>query len=175
MSFSEELRESTECERKELLEIPLVARALEGRISLPTYIAFLSQAYHHVKHTIPLLVATGAALPDRYGWLCAATVEYIREETGHDEWILADLAACGVDPEDVRGSEPDRACEVMVAYAYDVARRRNSVGFFGMVYALEDTSSKAATPVARASDRARASGRSVHLPDEPRRARSETR
>jgi heme oxygenase len=37
-------------------------------------------------------------------------------------------------------SSPHVETDAMVAYAYDVAMRRNPVGFFGMVFVLEGTS-----------------------------------
>jgi pyrroloquinoline quinone (PQQ) biosynthesis protein C len=144
MSFFETLNHATGLEQKALAEIPAIARALRGDISLSSYVAFLSQAYHHVKHTVPLLMATGAALPERHAWLRRAIGEYIREEIGHEEWILSDIAACGADPEVVRRSDPDRPCELMVAYAYDLVHRRDPLGFFGMVHVLEGTSARIA-------------------------------
>ncbi|MEI7466382.1 MAG: iron-containing redox enzyme family protein [Burkholderiales bacterium] len=38
---------------------------LRGEVSLPSYLAFLHEAYHHVHHTVPLLRACSAALPQR--------------------------------------------------------------------------------------------------------------
>jgi pyrroloquinoline quinone (PQQ) biosynthesis protein C len=131
--------ETTE-DRNYLLASPIIRRSLEGDITLHDYVAFLSQAYHHVKHTVPLLMATGARLPENKEWLREAVAEYIEEEIGHQEWILNDIAACGFDKELVRHSNPSPATELMVAYAYDTAQRRNPVGFFGMVHVLEGTS-----------------------------------
>jgi len=111
-----------------------------GEVSLPSYIAFLTEAYHHVKHTVPLLRAAKAALPARHAWLKPAMDEYIEEEAGHDEWILDDIRACGGDAEAVRHGQPAHATEVMVAYAYDTIARGNPLGFFGMVHVLEGTS-----------------------------------
>jgi len=140
MTFFETLQNETAQARSELLSAPIIQRALAGRISLTEYAAFLSQAYHHVRHTVPLLMATGARLPDRYGWLRSAVAEYIEEEIGHEEWILNDLAACGFDAEAVRNSRPAMATEIMVSYAYDMVGRVNPIGFFGMVHVLEGTS-----------------------------------
>lgn len=140
MTFFQMLQAQTEAERNELLAAPIIHRALDGRITLAEYAAFLGQAYHHVRHTVPLLMATGARLPDRYGWLRAAVAEYIEEEIGHEEWILNDLAACGFDKQAARTSRPARATELMVSYAYDTVQRLNPMGFFGMVHVLEGTS-----------------------------------
>ncbi len=150
MAFYEELLKATEAERKELLSLPLITQGAAGRISLATYVAFLTQAYHHVKHTTPLLMTCGGCLPAKYEWLRTAIGEYIEEEMGHQEWVLDDIAVCGGDKEAVRlGKSPatqaSQATEFMVAYAYDMIHRVNPIGFFGMVLVLEGTSTAVAT------------------------------
>jgi len=160
MNFYQQLLDTTASERHELLTIPFIVRGAAGKLGLANYQAFLAQAYHHVKHTIPLLMATGARVPERLEWLREAVGEYIAEEMGHQEWILDDLAATGADPEAVRTSEPLPATELMVAYAWDTIHRRNPVGFFGMVLVLEGTSVTLAT---HAADNIR---RALDLPQE---------
>ena len=140
MNFFDTLNTQTTQQRQQLLAAPIISKALGGNISLPEYVEFLTQAYHHVKHTVPLLMATGARLPESYEWLRVAVAEYIEEETGHQEWILNDLAACGVDKEKVRHGQPAMATELMVSYAWDTVSRVNPLGFFGMVHVLEGTS-----------------------------------
>ncbi|KAB2919718.1 MAG: iron-containing redox enzyme family protein [Dechloromonas sp.] len=140
MSFYDYLKDATADARAELLAAPAIAGSLQGHISRESYLAFLSQAYHHVRHTTPLLMTLGGRLPDRLAWLRKAVAEYIEEEIGHEEWILNDIAAAGGDAEAVRNSRPDLPAEVMIAYAYDLINRGNPAGFFGMVYVLEGTS-----------------------------------
>ena len=141
MSFHQRLLQDTAAARQSLLSTPIIEGALRrGEVSLPSYLAFLREAYHHVRHTVPLLAATRDALPPHHEWLRAPLDEYIDEEAGHDEWILGDIAACGGDAEAVRHGPPGHATEVMVAYAYDTIARRNPLGFFGMVQVLEGTS-----------------------------------
>jgi heme oxygenase len=140
MSFYDYLANATADARAELLAAPAIAGSLQGNISRESYLAFLSQAYHHVRHTTPLLMSLGGRLPDRLAWLRKAVAEYIEEEIGHEEWILNDIAAAGGDAEAVRESRPDLPAEVMIAYAYDLIARGNPAGFFGMVYVLEGTS-----------------------------------
>lgn len=150
MGFYQTLLQETEEERNRFLAIPLFAAAVEGRVRLETYRAFLTQAYHHVNQTVPLLMAVGARLPERLEWLHGAVAEYIREEYGHHEWVLDDLRACGVDAEAVRRGEPAPETDRMIAYAWDTVLRRNPVGFFGMVLVLEGTSVNLATRAAKA-------------------------
>lgn len=145
MSFYNELLAATERERNELLNLPLIRAGAAGQVNREAYIAFLAEAYHHVKHTIPLLMSCGARLPERYEWLREAVAEYIEEELGHQEWILNDIKACGADAEAVRNGQPGLATELMVAYAYDAIARVNPMAFFGMVLVLEGTSVEVAT------------------------------
>jgi pyrroloquinoline quinone (PQQ) biosynthesis protein C len=140
MSLYERLIAETGEARERFLAIPILQRALRGAVSRDDYLAFLAQAYQHVKHTVPLLMGCGYRLPDRLDWLREAMGEYIEEEMGHEEWILDDIATCGGDREAARNADPFPATELMVAYAYDVIQRRHPVGFFGMVLVLEGTS-----------------------------------
>ena len=146
--FFQQLAESTTTQRQHLLGSPLINRALNREITLEEYVCFLTQAYHHVKHTVPLLMAAGSRIPENKEWLREAVAEYIEEEIGHQEWILDDIAACGYDKEAARHSIPSPATELMVAYAYDMISRVNPIGFFGMVYVLEGTSTTIATRAA---------------------------
>ncbi len=119
MPFYEELISATVAEREHLLAAPVIAGCLRGEVGRESYLAFLGQAYHHVRHTTPLLMLLGGMLPDRLAWLRRPVAEYI-----------------------------DLPAEVMVAYAYDLVRRGNPAGFFGMVFVLEGTSAALALTAA---------------------------
>lgn len=150
MDFYPQLQQATAGERTALLSSPLITAALTGQVNRQHYLNFLTRAFHHVKHTVPLLMACGSRLPDRQEWLRSAVAHYIEEELGHHEWILNDITAAGGDAAAVRASQPDFDTDLMVAYAYDLVTRRNPIGFFGMVYVLEGTSVSLATHAARA-------------------------
>lgn len=150
MNFHDELLAATAAERKDLLSIPFIQDGAAGKLQRADYVAFLTEAYHHVKHTLPLLMACGARLPERLEWLRAAMGAYIQEETGHQEWILNDIRACGGDAEAVRNGRPGLAAELLVCYAYDTITRGNPVGFLGMVLVLEGTSTAVASHAADA-------------------------
>ena len=140
MSFHEQLARDTAPDRDFLLAAPVIQRCLAGEVTRELYIAFLTQAYHHVRHTVPLMMALGARLPERRGWLQEAVLHYLDEEAGHDQWILNDIENAGGDRGAAAASEPAVATDAMVACAYDTVMRRNPVGFFGMVHVLEGTS-----------------------------------
>jgi pyrroloquinoline quinone (PQQ) biosynthesis protein C len=140
MSFFQRLVTESQTHRQSLLGAPIIQAALSGTVTRESYQAFLQEAYHHVKHTVPLLRATRDALPAHHQWLIEPLNEYIEEETGHEAWILDDIVACGGDRSHAEHSQPAPATELMVAYAYDTIARGNPLGFFGMVHVLEGTS-----------------------------------
>lgn len=140
MHLYEQLKAATAADRQYLLAAPTIQQALRGEITRELYVEFLTQAYHHVRHTVPLLMAVGARLPEQHDWLREALLHYLDEERGHEQWILNDIAHAGGDRAAAAASQPAIATEAMVAYAYDTVMRRNPLGFFGMVYVLEGTS-----------------------------------
>jgi pyrroloquinoline quinone (PQQ) biosynthesis protein C len=148
MKLYDQLVTETSAEKKQLYSTPIIQSALAGTVSQQNYLAFLTQAYHHVKHTVPLIMACGSRLTSDQEWLRVAMAKYIEEELGHQEWILNDINAAGGDATRVRNGKPHMATELMVSYAYDIITRKNPVGFLGMIYVLESTSTELATGAA---------------------------
>ena len=148
MSFYQQLVMATEAERHYLLSAPAIVACQQGQVTLPRYLAFLAQAYYHVRNTVPLLMACGSRLGEAHRWLQDAVADYIDEEKGHDLWILNDIAAAGGDRHAVAQGQPHLSTELMVSYAWDSITRGNPVSFFGMVLVLEGTSVNLATPMA---------------------------
>uniref|UniRef100_B0T7E2 Uncharacterized protein n=1 Tax=Caulobacter sp. (strain K31) TaxID=366602 RepID=B0T7E2_CAUSK len=145
MSFFQRLISETAPGQLELASVPQIQDGLMGRISLQTYIAYLTEAYHHVKHTVPLMQAAKAGLDDKHDRFRRGLEDYIAEETGHEAWILDDIRHCGGDPDAVEQGQPRDATRRMVEYMYDYIQTRNPMGFFGMVLVLEGTSVRLAT------------------------------
>jgi len=159
MSHFDRLTAATHAERTLMQRAPVIQRALAADVTQHLYLRFLTQAYHHVRHTVPLLMAVGSRLPSHHHWLQKELVHYAEEELGHDEWILNDIDAAGGNAVDARASSPSVETDAMVAYAYDTVMRRNPVAFFGMVFVLEGTS------VALALHAADSIQRALALPD----------
>lgn len=143
-SFFTALEDATVRERLAFLGVPQVQAGLAGTISREVYIDYLTQAYHHVRHTVPLMLEARQRLTARPD-LVEALDEYIAEETGHEEWILKDIAAAGGNASAARRSRPRAATQAMVDHAYARIREGNAVAFFGMVYVLESVSVALAT------------------------------
>ena len=150
MSFHARLLEETRLDSDGLFEIPFVRAAVRGALSREEYLAFLGQAYHHVKETVPLLMRLGAALTGRQAWMRDAVAHYVSDELGHERWILADIRAAGGDADAVRDGRPALPCELLVSYAWDRVQRGNPAAFFGMVHVLEGTSVRGASRAAEA-------------------------
>ncbi len=159
MTNFHQLASATQSERMKLQTTPIIRRALAGEVTRELYIEFLTQAWHHVRHTVPLLMAVGSRLSDRHGWLQKELVHYAEEELSHDQWILNDIEAAGGAADSVRASAPSVETDSMIAYAYDTVTRRSPVAFFGMVFVLEGTS------VALALNAAHSIQRALSLPD----------
>src|SRR5882757_8138975 len=116
MSFYEQLVAETAEGRDAFLSIPLVLNTLQNGASRGLYLDFLAEAYHHVKHTFPLLALASSRTSDE----CYqdALVEYMEEERGHEKWILDDIREVGGDPDAVRVGAPGLPCQIMVGYSY---------------------------------------------------------
>jgi len=148
MSFYGELHDHTATERQYLLSAPVIELCRSGNINTAMYISFLTQAYYHVSHTVPLLMSAGSRLGRDQEQIRGAIAEYINEEYGHQEWILDDIMACGGDVNPVRLGRPGLPIELMIAFLYDQINRANPMAIFGMVYVLEGTSVAIATTIA---------------------------
>jgi thiaminase len=149
-NFFQRLTAETEAQRRDLYSVQFVLDGVKGNLTKDEYISYLTQAYHHVKHTTPLLMLVGSRVSEENEWVRNAMAEYIEEELGHQEWILNDIKHCGGDEKAARNSKPSLPTELMVSYAYDSVSRKNPMSFFGMVFVLEGTSVNLATTAAEA-------------------------
>ena len=104
MLFYDRLIAETEKERIGFTSIPLIREAVRSGASRELYVDFFTQAYHHVKHTFPLLAFAAARTTDEA--YQDALVEYMEEERGHEKWILNDIEAMGGNAAAVRDGRP---------------------------------------------------------------------
>jgi pyrroloquinoline quinone (PQQ) biosynthesis protein C len=138
MSFYDGLMNETIRDRESVLAIPIVQHAIRNGAPRGLYLDFLTEAYHHVKHTFPLLaLAASRTADERYQ---DALVEYMKEERGHEKWILDDIRAVGGNPDAVRSGTPGIPCQIMVGYAYYAIEHLSPYAFLGSVHVLEGMS-----------------------------------
>ncbi|HEY1982335.1 MAG TPA: iron-containing redox enzyme family protein [Xanthobacteraceae bacterium] len=137
MSNFQQLAQESAPARQQFMEIPLIQEVLRMGAPKDVYLDFLSQAYHHVKCTAPLLAsAAGRCGVDDYVYQ-AALFEYIEEERGHELWILEDINALGGNTEEVRRSAPRLPCKLMVGHAFYLIDRVSPYAMLGMIHVLE--------------------------------------
>jgi pyrroloquinoline quinone (PQQ) biosynthesis protein C len=138
MSFYDRLMDETSKDRESFLAIPIVQHAIRNGAPRGLYLDFLTEAYHHVRHTFPLLaLAASRTTDERYQ---DALVEYMKEERGHEKWILDDIRAVGGSPDAVRSGTPGIPCRIMVGYAYYAIEHLSPYAFLGSVHVLEGMS-----------------------------------
>lgn len=148
MTNYETLLNATEGSRAALMSQPIIGDVAQGQITADTYHRFLHNAYHHVRHTVPLMLLAGARLTPQQAWLQPLIKEYVEEETGHERWVLNDLRAAAGDDESCASGAPYLEVDIMVRYVRDYIERDSAIGFFGMVLVLEGTSTSLASAVA---------------------------
>jgi pyrroloquinoline quinone (PQQ) biosynthesis protein C len=149
-SFLRHLVAETAGANADFRAIPLVTHTLAHGADRSLYLAFLASAYHHVRHTCPLLGTALSHCGPEDGALRAGLIGYIGEEQGHEAWILDDIAALGGDPRQVAEARPPFAVRMMVAYAYYAIERISPYALLGMVHVLEGLSAALAGAAAGA-------------------------
>ena len=139
MTFFEQLVAKTEAQRQYLLSAPIISEALAGKVSIDQYVAFLTQAYHHVKHMCRYLwPVVHASLNTRSGYETRSPNTLRKSWGTKNGYSMILLLAALIKSKP--GPKSAMATELMVSYAYDTIARNNPLGFFGMVHVLEGTS-----------------------------------
>jgi len=140
VSFYEQLLRETADEREGFMAIPVIRHAVAEGVTRQLYLSFLGCAYHHVKHTCPLLGLALSRCGEADGIYRAGLLAYLDEEKGHEEWILNDIEALGGDRQSVRNALAPFAVRMMVAYANYAIERISPYAMLGMVHVLEGMS-----------------------------------
>ena len=150
MSFYETLVTETAAERQALFTVPQIADGLGGRISLETYLAYLGQAYHHVRHTTRLLALAADSLDDTHAVFRARPDGLHRRRDGSRALDPGRHRPRRRRRPGRRSRAPSAPVAAMVAYVDDYVARINAMGMFGMIFVLEGTSVALATQGAEA-------------------------
>ena len=148
MIHYDRLVRETEADATSFRSIPIIRHTLENGISSHIYLEFLSEAYHHVRHTCPLLGAALARCASEDEAYRSALLTYLDDEKGHEEWILDDIRAIGGDADAVKFGHGSHATRVMVGYAYYAIDRVSPYSMLGMVHVLEGMSQALAAQAA---------------------------
>lgn len=137
---------------------PNVAALFAGTADRRLYEYFLTQTYHYVRRTNPLLSAAGDELARRvadgragplHARLGVRFQAHASEEEGHERWVLDDLAAIGSPEAIVEAIHPCRAVMAYLAYAAFAVRSAYPASFLGAAFILEGLSAALAGTTAR--------------------------
>lgn len=107
------------------------------------YPAYLATMHAIVRSAVPLMEAAreqaqARAADDRVSVaLVTYLTHHIPEETGHDAWILEDLAAAGGDADSVRRRMPSPRVASLVGAQYYWLRHHHPVTLLGHIAAIE--------------------------------------
>lgn len=136
-------------DRAAAVQQPGVRRLLSEGTDRETYLEFLGELYHVVKHFCPTMEIAAARCGEDQAPLRAHLKHSIEEERGHDAWVLKDIEALGGNPIAAMNSSPSVPIQAMLGYNYNQAERGNPWSVMGMVYVLEEVAANYASRVAR--------------------------
>ena len=130
VSRTDEARRAFESSSKVL---DIVANGLP----LPRYRKLLLELYHVVWHFNPVCAAAASRVADDQKQVRYFLYDHMNEEKGHEEWVVNDLEAMGVNAPQVLDYKPTEHMLALNGYNYWAADRRHPCSVLGMLYSLE--------------------------------------
>lgn len=150
MKFFMALVTQTDEARRAFENHPVVMDAVAQGMSLERYQHFLLELYHVVWHFNPVSAAATSRLADSHRQVRYFLYQHMQEEKGHEDWVLADLAAVGVARDTALAYAPSAYTLALSGYNYCAADRKHPCSVLGMLYALEVIASVYGGPFANA-------------------------
>jgi len=129
---------------------PNVLEIVANGLPVERYRKLLLELYHVVWHFNPICAAAASRVPDAHRHIRYFLYDHMKEEAGHEEWVLNDLHAMGVQRTDVLNAPATLHCLGLTGYNYWVADRGHPCSVLGMVYALEVIASVYGGPISAA-------------------------
>ena len=137
LSFFADLVMRTDEARREFETNAVVLDAVANGMPIERYRRLLLELYHVVWHFNPVCAAAASRVPDAQREVRYYLYEHMHEESGHEAWVMNDLAAIGVDAEHTRAHPPSIHTLALTGYNHWAADRRHPCSVLGMMYALE--------------------------------------
>jgi thiaminase len=118
---------------------PDASRLFDGSIDLEGYAYYLTQTYHYVRWSMPMLVGAGERLKrmGRFPQLAELLLQKADEERGHERWLLADLKNLGWSEARVEAEEQAPAVSAYIGWNLYTAKAGVPTAFLGTAYVLE--------------------------------------
>lgn len=106
-------------------------------LPLERYRKLLLELYHVVWNFNPVCAAAASRVGDTHRQVRYFLYDHMNEEKGHEEWVVNDLEAMGVQGDRVLEYKPSEFMLALNGYNYWAADRRHPCSVLGMLYALE--------------------------------------
>ena len=129
---------------------PRVLDIVANGLSVERYRCLLFELYHVVWHFNPICAAAASRISDEHKQIRYFLYDHMKEEAGHEEWVVNDLVAMGVEPTTTRAHPASMHFLALNGYNYWTADRRHPCSVLGMVYALEVIASVYGGPISAA-------------------------
>jgi Iron-containing redox enzyme len=127
----------TDESRREFDSQPVLMDAVANGMAVERYRAFLLELYHVVWHFNPISAIAASRMPDSLREVRYFLYQHMQEESGHELWVLNDLAAVGVARSIAEAHRAGPYTLGMTGYNYWAAEHRHPASVLGMLYALE--------------------------------------
>jgi heme oxygenase len=150
MTFFLALVTQTDEARRAFESHPVVMDAVAHGLSQERYQNFLLELYNVVWHFNPVSAAATSRLADSHRQVRYFLYQHMQEEKGHEDWVLNDLAAVGVDRATALAYVPSANTLALNGYNYCAADRKHPCSVLGMLYVLEVIASVYGGPFATA-------------------------
>ncbi len=136
MNFTDQLDLITAEAKTSIESLPQMQAMLSGDLSRVQYVDFLRNLYPIVSNFCPIMAFAAGHCADQYDEVRRYLYDHIFEEREHEQLVLADLRAFGIDTTDVPSRLPSPPVQAMLACNYR-AVSVYPVHVLGMIYVLE--------------------------------------
>ena len=137
LPFFAELVMLTDEDRRGFETHATVVDAVAQGMSVERYRALLLELYPVVWHFNPVCASAASRLRDDNTAVRMFLYEHMHEEAGHEQWVMNDLQAVGVEPDTTRAHIAAPHTLALVGYNHWAAERRHPCSVLGMMYTLE--------------------------------------
>lgn len=145
-----ELVQRTDEDRRSFETHPRVLEIIADGLPLQQYRNLLLDLYHVVWHFNPICGAAASRIQDDNRQVRLFLYDHMKEEAGHEEWVLNDLVSLGLGKQVVIDSKPSLQSLGLLSYNYFAADRLHPCSVLGMIYSLEVIASVYGSPMTTA-------------------------
>ena len=150
LSFFVDLVTRTDEARRDFETSAKVLDMVANGLPVERYRKLLLELYHVVWHFNPVCAAAASRISDQHKQVRYFLYDHMKEEKGHEDWVLNDLAAMGVEAAAALRHKPGPHMLALNGYNYWSADRLHPCAALGMLYALEVIASVYGGPISAA-------------------------